>query len=67
MLTRHFDTRTLSDGGSGRAIRVAEQADLDKRHAGGVRELLESMPNPAAQATLVSTNPEASKDIDDAT
>ncbi len=35
------------------AARIEEQARLDERHAGVIRELLEAIPNPSDQAAAL--------------
>ncbi len=54
-LTRQLVARTISNGNDGRATRIEEQAQLDERHARVVRELLESMPNPVSQISVVTS------------
>ncbi|MEA2583559.1 MAG: two-component system, chemotaxis family, protein-glutamate methylesterase/glutaminase [Thermomicrobiales bacterium] len=53
-LTRQLATHTVTTGNGSRARRIDEQAQLDERHAAVVRELLEAMPNPIAQAAVVT-------------
>jgi two-component system, chemotaxis family, protein-glutamate methylesterase/glutaminase len=54
-LTRQLAARTMSNGDGHRVARIEEQAQLDERHARAVRELLESMPNPVSQASVVTS------------
>jgi two-component system chemotaxis response regulator CheB len=51
-LTRQLATRNAGRGA--REDRIAEQAALAERHAQVIRELLESMPNPADQVTVTT-------------
>ncbi len=51
-LTRQLAARSRV-GGNGTAERIAEQAELDERHAQVIRELLEAMPSPTDQARVV--------------
>jgi two-component system, chemotaxis family, protein-glutamate methylesterase/glutaminase len=52
-LTRQLAERTRLAGNREAAARIAEQADLDERHATAIQELLEAMPNPADRAAAV--------------
>lgn len=56
-LTRQLATRTRAGGNGGRAVqtaeRIDEQAELDERYARSIQELLEAMPGPLDQTTIV--------------
>lgn len=52
-LTRQLADRTRAAGNPAAAARVAEQAEMDDRHAAAIQQLLEAMPNPADQAATV--------------
>ena len=48
-------TRTSGNGKAAQAAeRIAEQAELDERHARVIQELLEAMPSPMDQAAVVT-------------
>ncbi len=49
MLTRQLATRTSEAGDQERAARIEELAQLDEKHSGILREMLEGMPNPTMQ------------------
>ena len=57
-LTQQLATRTRSTGNgkgtSQAADRIAEQAELDEQHMRAIQELLEAMPSPMDQATVVA-------------
>jgi two-component system chemotaxis response regulator CheB len=57
-LTLQLANRTRSSGNGKAAVqaadRIAEQADLDQRHARAIQELLEAMPSPMDQAMVVT-------------
>jgi two-component system chemotaxis response regulator CheB len=55
-LTRQLATRTRASriGGNGKmAERIEEQAQLEEQHARSIQEMLEAMPNPADQVSLI--------------
>ena len=52
-LSRQMVVRPAAGGNGTLTERIEEQAALDERHAQVIRELLEAMPNPSDQATLV--------------
>ena len=47
-------TRTAAGGADDMTTRIEEGAQLDERHAQVIRDLLESMPNPAEQSSFIA-------------
>ncbi len=53
-LTSQMANRTRSGGNGRLAARIEEEALRDERHAQVLLELLEAMPSPSDQATIVA-------------